>query len=172
MAFGYHGHPSGGDRQAHRRVGLGIKADCHTGRDPHAFVDDRPVEPGMPTDVDLLMAPFRDALSERPFGTAAGVRDAADPRRQIGAAIAVLAAEPRDEGLAAAERETAAALARAGGTSGDFESARQIGWVLAPLLDGLLAKGFRFQTLAGNAKAGCPVSRLLKAEISLEATLA
>jgi lipoyl-dependent peroxiredoxin len=28
------------------------------------------------------------------------------------------------------------------------------------------------QTLAGNAKAGCPVSRLLKAEISLEATLA
>ena len=30
----------------------------------------------------------------------------------------------------------------------------------------------QFQTLAGNAKAGCPVSRLLKAEISLEATLA
>jgi osmotically inducible protein OsmC len=30
----------------------------------------------------------------------------------------------------------------------------------------------QFQTLAGNAKAGCPVSRLLKAEISLDATLA
>ena len=30
----------------------------------------------------------------------------------------------------------------------------------------------QFQTLAGNAKAGCPVSRLLKAEITLEATLA
>jgi osmotically inducible protein OsmC len=30
----------------------------------------------------------------------------------------------------------------------------------------------QFQTLAGNAKAGCPVSRLLKADISLEATLA
>ncbi len=30
----------------------------------------------------------------------------------------------------------------------------------------------QFQTLAGNAKAGCPVSRLLRAEISLEATLA
>lgn len=30
----------------------------------------------------------------------------------------------------------------------------------------------QFQTLAGNAKAGCPVSRLLKTEISLEATLA
>jgi len=30
----------------------------------------------------------------------------------------------------------------------------------------------QFQTLAGNAKAGCPVSRLLKAEINLEATLA
>jgi osmotically inducible protein OsmC len=30
----------------------------------------------------------------------------------------------------------------------------------------------QFQTLAGNAKAGCPVSRLLKADISLDATLA
>jgi osmotically inducible protein OsmC len=30
----------------------------------------------------------------------------------------------------------------------------------------------QFQTLAGTAKAGCPVSRLLKAEISLDATLA
>lgn len=29
-----------------------------------------------------------------------------------------------------------------------------------------------FQTLAGNAKAGCPVSRVLNAEISLTATLA
>jgi lipoyl-dependent peroxiredoxin len=28
-----------------------------------------------------------------------------------------------------------------------------------------------FETLAGKAKAGCPVSKLLKAEISLEATL-
>jgi hypothetical protein len=63
------------------------------------------------------------------------VRDAADPRRQIGAAIAVLAAEPRDGGLAAAERETAAALARAGAASGDFESARLLAWVLAPLLE-------------------------------------
>jgi len=29
----------------------------------------------------------------------------------------------------------------------------------------------QFQTAAGNAKAGCPVSRLLKAEISMTATL-
>jgi len=90
---------------------------------------------GMPTDVDLLMAPYRDALSERPFGTAAGVRDAsADPPHSIDAAIRALAAAPRDEGLAAAERETAAALARAGAASGDFESARLLAWVLAPLL--------------------------------------
>jgi len=115
---------------------------------------------GMPTDVDLLMAPSRDALSERPFGTAAAVRDAADPRRQIGAAIAVLAAAPRDEGLAAAERETAAALARAGGTSGDFESARQIGWVLAPLLDG--------GRLDGAPAADAAVAKRLRATLALD----
>jgi osmotically inducible protein OsmC len=28
-----------------------------------------------------------------------------------------------------------------------------------------------FQTAAGNAKAGCPISRLLKAEITMEAKL-
>jgi hypothetical protein len=90
---------------------------------------------GMPTDVDLLMAPYRDALSQRPFGSAAAVRDAsADPLARIREAIRALAAAPRDEGLAAAERETAATLSRAGAVAGDFESARQIGWVLTPLL--------------------------------------
>jgi len=29
----------------------------------------------------------------------------------------------------------------------------------------------KFQELAGNAKAGCPVSKLLKADISLDAAL-
>lgn len=91
---------------------------------------------GMPTDVDRLMAPYRDALSERPFGRAAALRDAsADPLSRIREAIGVLAAARRDDGLAAAERETGLALARAGAASGDFESARLIGWVLAPLLE-------------------------------------
>ncbi|WP_310569555.1 OsmC family protein [Gemmatimonas sp.] len=46
----------------------------------------------------------------------------------------------------------------------------QIVLKLAATIPGITAE--QFQTLAENAKAGCPVSRLFKAEISLEASLA
>jgi hypothetical protein len=90
---------------------------------------------GMPTDVDVLMGPFRDALNVRPFGGPDRVRaTTVAPRERIGEAIRGLEAVRRDDALAVREHEIVLALAAAGGTCGDFESARQLAWPLVAAL--------------------------------------
>jgi hypothetical protein len=86
---------------------------------------------GLPTDVDELMGPFRDALNVRPFGGADRVRAATvAPLELIGEAIRGLKSVRRDDALAAREHEIALALAAAGSRTGDLESARQLAWPL------------------------------------------
>jgi len=90
---------------------------------------------GMPTDVDGLMGPFRDALNVRPFGGPDRVRATTTaPLERIAAAIGGLQAVRRDDALEAREHEIVKALAVAGGSSGDFESARQLAWPLVAAL--------------------------------------
>ena len=86
---------------------------------------------GMTTDVDALLKPFRDALNIRPFGGPAEVRAATrEPLARIDEAIRVLQAVRRDDSLAVREHATVQALAAAGESVGDFESARQLAWPL------------------------------------------
>jgi len=86
---------------------------------------------GMPTDVDSLLGPFRDALNVRPFGTPAQVRGATvGPLERLDEAIKLLAAVRRDDTLGAKEHAILLALAAAGENTGDFESARQLAWPL------------------------------------------
>jgi hypothetical protein len=85
----------------------------------------------MPTDVAALMGPFRDALNVRPFGGPAQARAATiAPRERIDEAIRSLQAVVRDESLVAKEHAIVVALAAAGESAGDFESARQLAWPL------------------------------------------
>ncbi|MCE9629378.1 MAG: cytochrome c family protein [Planctomycetia bacterium] len=89
---------------------------------------------GMPTDVDALLDPFVTVLNRRPFGTADGLRQAADAGAesftQIDRAIAALSRLRRDETLAAREQAASERLAAAGRNVGDFESARMLAWAL------------------------------------------
>jgi NAD(P)-dependent dehydrogenase (short-subunit alcohol dehydrogenase family) len=41
----------------------------------------------------------------------------------------------------------------------------------AAIVERLAREGVKFDTLDGTAKAGCPVSKLLKTDITLDATL-
>jgi len=91
-------------------------------------------EAGLPTDVDALLDPFVAVLNRRPFGTAEGLRQAADAGAesftQIDRAIAALARRRRDDTLAAREQMATARIAAAGREVGDFESARMLAWAL------------------------------------------
>jgi hypothetical protein len=86
---------------------------------------------GTPTDVDALMAPYRDLLNSRPFGDEVGLRrPAAGVEERIERAIAALAAERREDVTEQRARQLLDALAKAGSEAGDFESARLLAWPL------------------------------------------
>jgi hypothetical protein len=91
-------------------------------------------EAGLPIDVDALLEPFVAVLNRRPFGTADGLRQAADAGAesfaQIDRAIEVLTRWQRDDTLAAREQAATTRIAAAGRAVGDFDSARILAWAL------------------------------------------
>jgi len=92
-------------------------------------------EAGQPTDIDALLAPWVQELNRRPFGVASRLSEVSrGPLDQIGRAIDLLAARPRDGSLAETERLRSLQLAAAGRRSTNFESARLLGWVLVETL--------------------------------------
>ncbi|MCQ4160381.1 OsmC family protein [Roseomonas sp. GC11] len=114
------------------------------------------------------------ALRAAPYGYAARFegQPGTNPEELIGAAHAgcftmALSMMLGEAGLTAERLETRAEVTLAKGGEGFAITAVHL--VLRARIPG--AEEAAFQALAARAKAGCPVSRLLKAEITLEARL-
>lgn len=115
------------------------------------------------------------ALSEHPYGFASRFEGVAgtNPEELLGAAHAgcftmALSLMLGEAGLTAERMETTATVVLEKGTEGF--SIPSIHLALKAKIPG--ADDKQFQELAARAKAGCPVSKLFKAEISLDAQLA
>ena len=114
------------------------------------------------------------ALANHPYGFAMrfeGVKGT-NPEELIGAAHAgcftmALSLILGEAGLTAERMETRADVTLE--KVGDGYAITAVHLALKAKISG--ADQARFEELAGEAKAGCPVSKLLKAEITLEATL-
>ena len=115
------------------------------------------------------------ALKDYPYGFASRFEGQAgsNPEELIGAAHAAcftmaLSLMLSEEGLTADKMETTAEVTL--DKDGDSFAVTSSHLSLKATIPG--ADDARFQDLAAKAKAGCPISKLLKAEITLEATLA
>ena len=115
------------------------------------------------------------ALKDYPYGFASRFEGQAgsNPEELIGAAHAAcftmaLSLMLSEEGLTADKMETTAEVTL--DNDGDSFAVTSSHLSLKATIPG--ADDARFQDLAAKAKAGCPISKLLKAEITLEATLA
>ena len=86
---------------------------------------------GATTDVDSLLSPFATGLNLRPFGSPDSVAPTLEELiLSIATATDALKKWNRDETLSVRESALIALLCEAGMRTGDFESARQIGWVM------------------------------------------
>ncbi|WP_165228278.1 OsmC family protein [Aquisphaera insulae] len=114
------------------------------------------------------------ALSEYPYGFAARFegKPGTNPEELIGAAHAgcftmALSLILGEAGLTAERMETKADVTLE--KQGDGFAITAVHLTLKAKIPG--ADQAKFEELTGKAKAGCPVSKLLKAEITLDATL-
>jgi len=115
------------------------------------------------------------ALKEYPYGFAARFEDGkngTNPEELIGAAHAgcftmALSKILGDAGLTAEKMETQADVTLA--KEGEGFAITKIHLTLKATIPG--ADDAKFQDLAAKAKAGCPVSKVLKAEITMDASL-
>lgn len=116
------------------------------------------------------------ALKDYPYGFAARFEDArtgTNPEELIGAAHAgcftmALSNILGEAGLTAEKMETKADVTLV--KQPDGFAITKVHLTLKAKIPG--ADNAKFQELAAKAKAGCPVSKVLKAEITLDATLA
>ena len=115
------------------------------------------------------------ALKDYPYGFAARFEDArtgTNPEELIGAAHAgcftmALSNILGEAGLTAEKMETKADVTLV--KQGDGFAITKVHLTLKAKIPG--ADNAKFQELAAKAKAGCPVSKVLKAEITLDASL-